>query len=139
MNKILRKIRKTFYLNQIRPGPRFGRLRLELDDLEYLPMKSWALLQEPCPCPFVGKMKPYRRYNQQRRTQQHEKQCHPEIEKTFKKMLIHPLYPFNFRNSCAHYFTGSKKVSGLFGLKISLQYITVTKSSVSERLMILCV
>jgi len=26
MNKILRKIRKTFYLNQIRPGPRFGRL-----------------------------------------------------------------------------------------------------------------
>ena len=30
MNKILRKIRKTFYLNQIRPGPRFGRLRLLL-------------------------------------------------------------------------------------------------------------
>ena len=28
MNKILRKIRKRFYLNQIRPGPRFGRLRL---------------------------------------------------------------------------------------------------------------
>ena len=27
MNKILRKIRKTFYLNQIRPGPRFGLLR----------------------------------------------------------------------------------------------------------------
>ena len=26
MNKILRKIRKIFYLNQIRPGPRFGRL-----------------------------------------------------------------------------------------------------------------
>ena len=29
MNKILRKIRKTFYLNQIRPGPRFGRLHME--------------------------------------------------------------------------------------------------------------
>ena len=28
MNKILRKIRKIFYLNQIRPGPRFGRLLL---------------------------------------------------------------------------------------------------------------
>ena len=27
MNKILRKIRKIFYLNQIRPDPRFGRLR----------------------------------------------------------------------------------------------------------------
>jgi uncharacterized membrane protein YgcG len=27
MNKILRKIRKIFYLNQIRLGPRFGRLR----------------------------------------------------------------------------------------------------------------
>ena len=26
MNKILRKIRKIFYLNQIRLGPRFGRL-----------------------------------------------------------------------------------------------------------------
>ena len=37
------------------------------------------------------------------------------------------------------YFTGSKKVSGLLGLKISLQYITVTRSSVSERLMMLCV
>ena len=37
------------------------------------------------------------------------------------------------------HFTGSKKVSGLFGLKISLQYITVTKSSVSERLMMLWV
>ena len=30
MNKILRKIRKTFYLNQIRPGPRFGRLHFLL-------------------------------------------------------------------------------------------------------------
>ena len=30
MNKILRKIRKLFYLNQIRPGPRFGRL-LDVD------------------------------------------------------------------------------------------------------------
>jgi len=30
MNKILRKIRKAFYLNQIRPGPRFGRLRISL-------------------------------------------------------------------------------------------------------------
>ena len=28
MNKILRKIRKIFYLNQIRLGPRFGRLPL---------------------------------------------------------------------------------------------------------------
>jgi len=27
MNKILRKIRKIFYRNQIRPDPRFGRLR----------------------------------------------------------------------------------------------------------------
>ena len=27
VNKILRKIRKLFYLNQIRLGPRFGRLR----------------------------------------------------------------------------------------------------------------
>ena len=26
MNKILRKVRKIFYLNQIKPGPRFGRL-----------------------------------------------------------------------------------------------------------------
>ena len=26
VNKILRKIRKIFYLNQIWPGPRFGRL-----------------------------------------------------------------------------------------------------------------
>ena len=31
MNKILRKIRKTFYLNQIKPGPRFGRLLQILD------------------------------------------------------------------------------------------------------------
>ena len=37
------------------------------------------------------------------------------------------------------YFTGSKYVSGLFGLKISLQYITVTRFSVSERLMMLWV
>lgn len=35
--------------------------------------------------------------------------------------------------------TGSKKVSGLFGSKISLQVITVTRSSVSLRLMMLCV
>lgn len=37
------------------------------------------------------------------------------------------------------YLTTSKKVSGRPGSKISLQYITVTKSSVSERLMMLCV
>ena len=30
MNKILRKIRKIFYLNQIRLGPRFGRLLIAL-------------------------------------------------------------------------------------------------------------
>ena len=36
-------------------------------------------------------------------------------------------------------FTFSKNVSGLFGSKISLQVITVTKSSVSLRLMMLCV
>ena len=30
MNKILRKIRKIFYLNQIRLGPRFGRLPNEI-------------------------------------------------------------------------------------------------------------
>ena len=29
MNKILRKVRKIFYLNQIRLGPRFGRLHLK--------------------------------------------------------------------------------------------------------------
>ena len=33
MNKILRKIRKIFYLNQIRPGPRFGRLPSNLSKL----------------------------------------------------------------------------------------------------------
>ena len=37
------------------------------------------------------------------------------------------------------YFTGSKNVSGLFGSKTSLQYMTVTRSSVSERLMMLWV
>ena len=35
--------------------------------------------------------------------------------------------------------TFSKNVSGRFGLKISLHVITVTKSSVSERLTMLCV
>ena len=35
--------------------------------------------------------------------------------------------------------TGSKKVSGRSGLKISLQYITVTRSSVSLRLIMLWV
>ena len=35
--------------------------------------------------------------------------------------------------------TGSKKVSGWFGSKISLQVMTVTKFSVSDRLMMLCV
>lgn len=34
-------------------------------------------------------------------------------------------------------YTGSKKVSGWFGLKISLQVITVTRFSVFDRLMIL--
>ena len=37
------------------------------------------------------------------------------------------------------HYTGSPKVSGLLGLKISLQVITVTRFSVSLRLMILCV
>ncbi len=36
-----------------------------------------------------------------------------------------------------HFTTGSKYVSGWLGSKISLQYITVTRSSVSERLMML--
>ena len=35
------------------------------------------------------------------------------------------------------FYTGSKKVSGWFGLKISLQVITVTRFSVSDRLMML--
>ena len=37
------------------------------------------------------------------------------------------------------FHTGSKNVSGFSGLKISLQYITVTRSSVSERFMMLWV
>lgn len=36
-----------------------------------------------------------------------------------------------------HCTTGSKKVSGRSGSNVSLQYITVTRSSVSERLMML--
>ena len=40
---------------------------------------------------------------------------------------------------CRIFHTGSKKVSGLFGSKTSLQVITVTRSSVSLRLMMLCV
>ena len=37
------------------------------------------------------------------------------------------------------FYTGSKKVSGWSGLKISLQVITVTRFSVSDRLIMLCV
>ena len=37
------------------------------------------------------------------------------------------------------YCTGRKYVSGLSGLNISLQYITVTRFSVSLKLIILCV
>ena len=36
-------------------------------------------------------------------------------------------------------YTGSKKVSGFFGSNTSLQVITVTRSSVSDKLMMLCV
>ena len=36
-------------------------------------------------------------------------------------------------------YTTSKKVSGLFGSNTSLQVMTVTRSSVSDRLMMLCV
>ena len=45
----------------------------------------------------------------------------------------------SIRKIRVRYLTFSKKVSGLFGLKISLQYMTVTRSSVSERLMMLWV
>lgn len=38
-----------------------------------------------------------------------------------------------------NFYTGSKNVSGCPGSKISLHVITVTKSSVSDKLMILCV
>ena len=51
-------------------------------------------------------------------------------------------YQFSIINSqlsILNYYTTSKKVSGFSGLNISLQYITVTKFSVSERLMMLCV
>ena len=41
MNKILRKIRKIFYLNQIKPGPRFGRLRLLLSFVDHSLCAFW--------------------------------------------------------------------------------------------------
>ena len=49
--------------------------------------------------------------------------------------------PYPFQNPSKHVkaHTFSKKVSGPPGSNTSLQYITVTKSSVSERLMMLCV
>ena len=50
--------------------------------------------------------------------------CNSEIDRPLLQLYDH---------------TGSKKVSGLFGSKISLQVITVTRSSVSLRLMMLCV
>lgn len=37
------------------------------------------------------------------------------------------------------FYTGSKNVSGCVGSKISLHVITVTKSSISDKLIILCV
>jgi len=42
MNKILRKIRKIFYLNQIRPGPRFGRLPSVLHSLPCFVHWRWT-------------------------------------------------------------------------------------------------
>ena len=42
-------------------------------------------------------------------------------------------------STSTHSYTGSKKVSGWLGLKISLQVITVTRFSVSDRLMMLWV
>ena len=47
--------------------------------------------------------------------------------------------PAERKSEVINYLTTSKKVSGLFGSKISLQYITVTRFSVPERLMMLCV
>ena len=38
-----------------------------------------------------------------------------------------------------YFFTGSKNVSGCFGSKISLHVITVTRFSVSDKLIMLCV
>ena len=60
----------------------------------------------------------------------------PSREGSRRSQLPHP-----FQNPSKHVkaHTFSKKVSGRPGLNTSLQYITVTKSSVSERLMILCV
>ena len=48
-------------------------------------------------------------------------------------------HPFQNPSKHAKAHTFSKKVSGRPGSNTSLQYITVTKSSVSERLMMLCV
>ena len=47
--------------------------------------------------------------------------------------------PFQKPSKHVKAHTFSKKVSGRPGSNTSLQYITVTKSSVSERLMMLCV
>ena len=60
----------------------------------------------------------------------------PSRESSRRSQLPHP-----FQKPSKHVkaYTFSKKVSGRPGLNTSLQYITVTKSSVSERLMMLCV
>ena len=49
------------------------------------------------------------------------------------------LFSLNRNVNCYRYFIGSKNVSGFSGLNTSLQYITVTRSSVWERLMMLWV
>lgn len=47
--------------------------------------------------------------------------------------------PYRFKALISGLYTFSKKVSGLFGSNTSLQVITVTRSSVSDRLTMLCV
>ena len=47
--------------------------------------------------------------------------------------------PHSFKHLISGLYTFSKKVSGLLGSNTSLQVITVTRSSVSDKLIILCV
>ena len=66
-----------------------------------------------------------------------------KCRKYFDVILAHTGQNYDYNlNGIFHFFyfsTGSKKVSGRLGSKISLQYITVTRSCVSDKLMILWV
>ena len=62
---------------------------LELDDLEDIAVLTRTFLEEECPCPFVGKVKPKGNGQEERPDDGQSRQYDDKVYQSFEKVFVH--------------------------------------------------